>query len=60
MYVIEVDEENFTHFCFPRKISTYKFNLQMLELLGMFGKCIFLTKEAAEAALKELERGKGE
>lgn len=60
VYAIEVDEENFTYFHCPRKISEYKFNLQMMDLLGMFGKCIFLTKEAAEAALKELERGKGE
>lgn len=54
VYAIEVDEENFTHFHCPNKISEYKFNLQMLDLLGMFGKCIFLTKEAAEAALKEM------
>ena len=55
VYAIEVDEENFTHFHCPRKISEYKFNLQMLYLLGMFGKCIFLTREEAEAALKKLE-----
>lgn len=54
VYAIELDEENFTHFHCPRKISEYKFNLQMLDLLEMFGKCIFLTREAAEAALKEL------
>lgn len=54
VYVIEVDEENFTHFHCPRKISEYEFNFQMLDLLGMFGKCIFLTEEEAEAALKEL------
>ena len=59
VYVIEVDEENFTHFYCPKKIAEYKFNLQMLDLLELFGKCIFLTKEEAEAALKELERGKG-
>lgn len=53
VYVIEVDEENFTHFHCPRKISEYKFNLQMLGLIGMFGKCIFLTRE--EATLKELK-----
>lgn len=52
VYVIEVDEENFTHFYCPRKISEYKFNLQMLDLLELFGKCIFLTREEAEAALK--------
>lgn len=51
VYAIEVDEENFTHFYCPRKISEYKFNLQMMDLLGMFGKCIFLTREEAEAAL---------
>lgn len=56
VYAIEVDEENFTHFYCPRKISEYKFNLQMLDLLEMFGKCIFLTREEAEAALKEDER----
>ena len=54
VYAIEVDEENFTYFHCPRKISEYKFNLQMMDLLGMFGKCIFLTREEAEAALKEL------
>ncbi len=54
VYVIEVDEENFTHFHCPRKISEYKFNLQMLDLLGIFGRCIFLTKEEAEKVLKEL------
>lgn len=59
VYVIEVDEENFTHFYCPRKISEYKFNLQMIDLLGMFGKCIFLTREEAEVALKQTERGKG-
>lgn len=53
VYAIEVDEENFTHFHCPRKISEYKFNLQMIDLLGMFGKCIFLTREEAEAALIE-------
>lgn len=54
VYAIEVDEENFTYFHCPRKISEYKFNLQMMDLLGMFGKCIFLTREEAEAALNEL------
>lgn len=53
VYAIEVDEENFTHFHCPRKISEYKFNLQMLDLLGMFGRCIFLTREEAEAALRD-------
>lgn len=32
--------------------------LVMLE--GRFGKTVFLTREEAEATLKELERGKGE
>ncbi len=54
VYAIEVDEENFTHFHCPRKISEYRFNLQMMDLLGMFGKCIFLTREEAESALEEL------
>ena len=52
VYAIEVDEENFTHFYCPRKISEYKFNLLMMDLVGMFGKCIFLTREEAEVALK--------
>ena len=55
VYVIGVDEENFTHFYCPRKILEYKFNLQMLDLLG---KYIFLTREEAEEAMKRME-GKG-
>ena len=55
VYAIEVDEENFTYFHCPRKISEYKFNLQMMALLGMFRKYIFLTREEAEAALKALQ-----
>lgn len=53
VYVIEVDEENFTAFRAPKKISEHKFDYAILALLPLFGKCIFLTREEAEAALNE-------
>ncbi len=34
--------------------------MKIIRKFAEFGKCIFLTREAAEAALKELERSKGE
>lgn len=53
VYAIELDEENFTQFHAHRKISKYEFTLEMVSLLELFGRCIFLTREEAEAALKE-------
>lgn len=56
VYVIELDEENFTAFHAPLRIAEYEFSLEMIGMLELFGKCIFTTKEAAEAALKEMEK----
>lgn len=49
-YALEVDEENFDHFSCPIKISEYEFEVAMLPLVG---KCIFLSKEEAEAELEK-------
>lgn len=56
VYAIEADEENFEHFYCGMKISELQFDYWMIPL---FEKCIFLTKSAAEQALKEME-GKNE
>lgn len=52
VYAIEVDDENFDHFHCATKISEYAFCTQMLPLVG---KCVFLTKEEAEAEMKRAE-----
>ena len=52
VYIIEADEENFDHFYCPKKVSEVEFGL---DLLYYWGKAAFLTREAAEAKLKEME-----
>jgi len=49
VYVIELDEENFTIIHRPLRIAEYEFELGMYPLIG---KCIFLTQAEAEEALK--------
>lgn len=51
VYAIEVNEEEFEHFYCSVRISEYKFELKFLPLIG---KCIFLTREEAEQALKQM------
>lgn len=52
VYIIEADEENFDHFYCPKKVSEVEFSL---DLLYYWGNAAFLTREAAEAKLKEME-----
>ena len=52
VYAIELDEENFTSFHAPTKISEYEFDIRLLPLVG---KCVFLTREEAETEMKRRE-----
>lgn len=52
VYVLEVDDENMEHFFCPVKVSEYEFEVSLLPL---FGKCVFLTREEANAELAKRE-----
>lgn len=52
VYAIEADEEKFKAFYCPAKVAEYEFGLYMLDLMG---KCVFPTREEAEAKLAERE-----
>lgn len=54
VYVLEADEENFEHFHCGAKISEIEFDYWMIPL---FEKCVFLTRQEAEAALEETKKG---
>jgi hypothetical protein len=49
VYAIGLDEESIDHFSCKPKVIEYTFDTDMIEL---FGKTVFLTKEEAEQALK--------
>lgn len=51
VYVLEADEKNFEQFHCSMKISELQFDYWMIPL---FKKCVFLSREEAESALKRL------
>lgn len=52
VYVLELDDEKMDHFFCPVKVSEYEFEVSLLPL---FGKCVFLTREEADAELAKRE-----